>query len=93
MISVQEVAETFAGDRPSIGEVNTVKECIVEALVSLGVSPYAEWDFSGPRRRRITPAETAAEHLVEKYIGGVPHVGDVNVIKEGIERGMKKIGL
>ena len=92
MISVQEVAESLASSGASIWEVDTLKECIIESLVSLGVSPNAKWDFSGPRRKKVYTADDAANELIQRYIGGDAYVGEANVIKEGIERGLKKIG-
>lgn len=92
MISVQEVADSFAGHHGSVGDANTLRDCIIESLVSLGASPNAGWDFDGPRRKTVYTLDDAAEQLVERYLGGIPHVGEVDVIKEGIERGLKKIG-
>jgi hypothetical protein len=92
MISVQEVAESFAGTGASVWEVDTLRESIIESLVSLGVSPNAEWDFHGPRRKTACSLDDAAEQLVDRYTGGTPHMGECDVIKEGIERGLRKIG-
>lgn len=92
MISVREVAESLTSCRASVGDINTLSECIMESLVSLGASPNADMDFGGPRRKKVYTLDEAAEQLVERYLGGIPHIGETDVIKEGIERGLKKIG-
>lgn len=92
MISVQEVAESLAGAGASVGDVETLKECIMDALVSVGASPYAGTDFDGPRHKTVYALDEAANQLVERYLGGIPHVGEADVIKDGIRLGLKKIG-
>lgn len=92
MISVREVAESFGGRRASVGDINTLSECIMESLVSLGASPNAYIDFDGPRRKKVYTLDEAANQLIERYLGGFPNVGEADVIKEGIERGLKQIG-
>ena len=90
MISVQEVADSFAGVRGSVGDANTLRECIIESLVSLGASPNAGWDFDGPRRKTVYTLDDAAEQLVERYLGGVHNVGEAIVLTDAIEGGLKK---
>lgn len=94
MISVREVAESFGGCHASVGEINTLSECIMESLVSLGASPNADMDFDGPRRKKVYTLDEAAHQLVERYLGEIPppSIGETDVIKEGIERGLAKIG-
>ena len=94
MISVREVAESLTSCRASVGDINTLSECIMESLVSLGASPNADMDFGGPRRKKVYTLDEAAHQLAERYLGEIPppSVGETDVIKEGIERGLKKIG-
>ena len=92
MVSVMEVAETLVGPSGSLGDIDVLKDEIMDALVSLGASPNADPDFDGPRRKHIYGDDEMAEQLVERYLGAVPHVGEVCVVKEAIERGLKKIG-
>lgn len=92
MISVQEVAESYARRTASIGDVETIKQCLIDALVSLGASPFAEWDFGGPRHKKVYSDDDVVEQLAEKYLGGHASVRDADTIMEGIVLGLKKIG-
>lgn len=92
MMSVQEAAESLAGSRATLGDVETLKGYMVEGLVSIGVSPEADFDFDGPRRRTVYSIDDAVEHLLKKYVGGCPNAGDAIKLSDSIRAGLLKIG-
>ena len=92
MISVAEVAESLSGYRASLGDVYAMKDILMDALVSLGAHPLADTDFGGPRRKKVYCASDAAEQLVQRYIGGIAHLGDVIVIEEAMNRCLALVG-